>query len=372
MRIVFLSLDVYDMLTGGYEGKAGGSRTQQAIIGKELANRGHDVYFVEYDEGKKNQQLIDGIRIVKINRPKGSEIRRGISAAREIVRVLRVLKPDVCYRRNLDYSIIPVSYYCSLFDCKFIYGVAHDEELGKSPRALKSGIKSTRPYRWLNNKALKGAEGIIVQNENQLNQAVELIGPDRSHLIHNCCPIQPSGEQYESACNGTTVLWVSRFKDIKQPDLVVKLAEDLPAIEFVMVGGANDIELYNSIEQKAKELDNVSFEGYVPHAEIGQYYKKADVFLNTAKEEGFPNTFLEAWAYNTPVISLNANPDKIITENEIGFVANGSLENAREMLKKCNIDGGLTEKMGKQGQKYVLTHHDIGSIVDRYESVFNG
>jgi len=69
-----------------------------------------------------------------------------------------------------------------------------------------------------------------------------------------------------------------------------------------------------------KELPNVKFSGYIKRADMNNFLSEAYALLNTSHFEGFSNTFLEAWAVGTPVIStIYVNPDNIINEKSLGF-----------------------------------------------------
>lgn len=74
-----------------------------------------------------------------------------------------------------------------------------------------------------------------------------------------------------------TVLCAGHLYAGRGADLFLRLAESLPAAHFVWVGGrASDVEEWT---RKAAGLDNVSFLGFVPNAELPRYLAAADVLL---------------------------------------------------------------------------------------------
>ena len=73
-----------------------------------------------------------------------------------------------------------------------------------------------------------------------------------------------------------------------------------------------------------KQTTNVEFVGYLKRGEIKSFLSKSIALLNTSFNEGFSNTFLEAWALGVPVITTqNVNPDEIVNKYNLGKVANG-------------------------------------------------
>ncbi len=371
-RIAFFTLNAYDMLTGNNEGAVGGAQVQQILVGRELASRGHDVYFVEYDDNQKENCTVNRIQVVLKPRPKGNEFRRALTAVRGTTNVLQRINPDVCYRRVLDFEIFPLVGYSAITDTQFVYGVAHDDELTDSPRHFSDGIKSTHPYKWLNRRALSAADSVIVQNNYQQSLAERRLNT-RVHKIPNCyTPQEPLPEPALAETAGPIVLWVGRFVEFKQPEIIFKIAAQFPDTTFVIVGPENNRELSREIYSKAQSRDNVRFEGFVPFAEIDRYFVAADVFLNTSVEEGFPNTFLQAWAYETPVASLTVDPDDIITSNDLGTVAGGSIERLVDQLELLLFHDDYRKKTGDNCRRYFEATHTVKSITDRYEMVFFG
>jgi glycosyltransferase involved in cell wall biosynthesis len=369
MKIAFFTLNAYDMLTGGYEGSAvGGAQVQQILIGKELSSRGHDIYFVEYDSENKTERTVDGIQVVTKSRPSGPEVQRAYTVVRGTRQVLKDIAPDICYRRSLDFEILTLSYYSAIGNNRFIYGISHDDELSDTPRKYSTGIKSSAAYLWLNKKSISNADAVIAQNSTQYNMAAAQLSTTILQ-IPNCYTTnktKPIEWEYESP----TVFWAARLESWKQPGVVTELAEKLPEIEFIIAGGPGDEKIFSMLKNRESEIDNLHVLGHVPFSKIDRYFAAADIFLNTSEEEGFPNSFLQAWANQTPVVSLNVNPNNILTDEKIGRFADNSFDRLQTQIKELVTNQEMRNKLGDKSNRYLQKNHSVQAIADRYMEVF--
>lgn len=370
MKIAFFTLNAYDMLTGGHEGDAvGGAQLQQILIGKELANRGHDVYFVEYNDSMKKEEQIEGIQVVTKPVPTGNELSRAITVVRGTTSVFNRIEPDVCYRRSLDFEILPLSLIASMTDTRFVYGIAHDDELTHNPHKFSTGIKSTKLYRRMNRRALSNTSTVIAQNPIQYDLATKRL-KTTVHQIPNCYDANKV-EPIDWGFKRPVVFWAARFEPWKQPELVAELAKELPEITFVMAGGAGDKELYDNIKDRSQNINNLKLIGHVPFSEIDRYFAAADIFLNTSKKEGFPNTFLQAWSQNTPVVSLRVDPNNILSCQNIGFAANGSVIRLRNKIQELANGSKHLKQLGQASREYLIDNHSVERIVNLYINAFS-
>ena len=121
-------------------------------------------------------------------------------------------------------------------------------------------------------------------------------------------------------------------------------------------------QLFRKIENAASKIQNLKYMDFVSRNKIFDYYKKAILLVNTSKTEGFPNTFLEAWAYSVPIISLNVDPDGVISKYGLGYHSE-TFNRMINDIKNLLVNKESREKMGKNGRKYVETYHDVGSII---------
>jgi hypothetical protein len=144
------------------------------------------------------------------------------------------------------------------------------------------------------------------------------------------------------------ILWIGNMRGVKQPELFVQLAEQ-PGLEhysFIMIGDAGG---YHDTVPKPV---NLKITGTMPKEEILKYLQKAKMIVNTSKTEGFSNTFFEAWVHNVFVISLNANPDNMLT-GPLGYCAGGSLP---DLIKKMH-------EMAKN------EHYNYNTISDEFNRI---
>jgi glycosyltransferase involved in cell wall biosynthesis len=130
------------------------------------------------------------------------------------------------------------------------------------------------------------------------------------------------------------VLWVSNIRQLKRPDLVLEFAARTPEIAVHMIGGriADSQNLFDETFQRASALPNVTFHGQIPYHDVNDYFSKSLVFTNTSDIEGFPNSYLQAWARGTPVVAF-FDPDGLIAREGLG-VAVRTMEEMRQAVKE--------------------------------------
>src|SRR5262249_28360912 len=125
--------------------------------------------------------------------------------------------------------------------------------------------------------------------------------------------------------------WVGMLRQPKRPDVLIEIARRMPNVRFVVCGGATTHRSPQGYSEEIIKilytLPNVDFRGQVPPATAAQVIADAALLLSTADEEGFPNTFTQAWSAGTPVVSLGVDPDHIIAQTGLGKVS-GSVDGA--------------------------------------------
>jgi glycosyltransferase involved in cell wall biosynthesis len=120
------------------------------------------------------------------------------------------------------------------------------------------------------------------------------------------------------------------------------------------------------IEAAAGRLPNVELLPPRPRNELLREMQNAVAVVKTSRVEGMPNTFLEAWAQGVPVLSLNVDPDAKIASNDIGVMANGSMERLIEAAGSLWSDRELRRAMGERARQFIQDVHSPDAVADRW------
>lgn len=144
-----------------------------------------------------------------------------------------------------------------------------------------------------------------------------------------------------------SLLWVRAFNDIYQPELAVKILNELkdiyPDVHLTMIGP--DKGFQKSTEELISKLNlqkNISIIGRVPNEELYKYYQTHQIYLNTTLYESFGSAVLEAASCGIPIVSTNVG--------ELPYI----WEKKKEILF-CNSD----EKEFKNCIKMIFDSPDI-------------
>lgn len=103
-------------------------------------------------------------------------------------------------------------------------------------------------------------------------------------------------------------------------EFFIKVAEQMPQVNFILVGKSVDDE---TIYLKSIASKNVDFTGYVPFEKLLEYYRKSKVYAQFSRHEGFGVALAEAMACEcVPVVTnLAALPEVV---GDCGFYASSN------------------------------------------------
>jgi glycosyltransferase involved in cell wall biosynthesis len=338
----------------------GGAEFQAQLICSELAERGHKTYYIAYDSGEEYVDEHDGVTVF------------GLNTSNRFLRIIskvRNLNPDVVYLRL--FADLPLSLALKWFtDAHIVFNVSHDAQClprfqtfpGKSDESLVESVYR-RTKLAFRRSFLSVPDTIFVQTEYQ-QRLLQENWNRKGILTGNGHPV-PDGEPTKHS--PPVVLWLASIKEWKQPHVFIDLAAactDLPC-EFWMVGQRTNESLAEEVVERAESIPNLKYLGPCTIEESNNYFEQASVFVNTSKQEGYPNTFIQSWLRKTPVVSLNADP---IDQSEVYHTGYYGLEDADEIVDRVRDlieTPDHRDKLAEEAYTYACEHNDIRKVVDR-------
>src|SRR5262249_1772906 len=160
------------------------------------------------------------------------------------------------------------------------------------------------------------------------------------------------------------------LRENKRPDLLIEIARKAPGIRFVVCGGPTTFAAAPGYGEKIastlRALPNVEYRGQVAPDEASRVIADAALFLSTADEEGFPNTFLQAWAAGTPVVTLRIDPDHVVERYGLGKVSL-TVQQAICDIRMLLDSDQEREAISSRARDYVARNHFAPAVIKIFE-----
>lgn len=263
------------------------------------------------------------------------------------------------------------SIYCRLFNKKFIYALAGNDELQKnfystdiySRFFLFSLLKKldAKITDLLIDDNEKKADLIICQTLFQQEQ-LKIKRNLNSIVIRNSIEIQETDDSFKKE---NIILWVGNLRPVKQPEVFFRLCSqlDIPEWKFVMIGNVGNYtkDVLNI------DRNNFVFTNEIEYSETLEWFKKAKILINTSKEEGFSNTFIQAWLYNVLVISFNVDPDDLL-KTGFGLFCNNNFDVLYNTVLENTQNFSHTDALRENAMKYAKNDFNLESNYNKFIS----
>jgi glycosyltransferase involved in cell wall biosynthesis len=355
IHVCFVSPKSYPLFNPDTQAVFGGAEVDMFQTGTELAKDSEfSVSFIVADYGQSKEEEYNGIRVIK-SLDFG---RNSLTGAKKVWRALKVADADIHIMKTASPGVPLAAYYCKKHQKAFTYRTANEHEC--DGLFIKEHFLLGRAFAW----ALRRAKVVFTQNQkdkDNLEQSLDI----RAVSIPNGHPL-PEYKDTER----DIILWSGRSANIKRPDLILKLARSHPGERFVMIcQEAFGQRGYEELERDAKEIANLEFLERVGFHEIDKNFQRAKVLVNTSDSEGFPNTFIQACKWATPILSLNVNPDGFLDRYQCGMCAEGDWGRFVRMLTEL-AEPATQKEYGGNARRYVEENHDIKKIIEEYKRIF--
>jgi glycosyltransferase involved in cell wall biosynthesis len=354
MSVCFISLDAYPLFSHTEKGIHGGSEVDIYMLSTELAkDKKFRVGLITGDYGQRPVEQFEDVTIYKTK-----DLRNPVAAVVSIWKAMGRANADIYFKKGASFITALVGLFCKVNNKILVLRTARDIECDGT--YIRENWLRGRAFLW----ALKQAKQVFVQKDTNKAPLKETTGVSAIVL--------PNGHRILEAStqNRDCILWAGRSTKVKQPQLFIKLAKEIPQEQFIMIcQQAKDDNKYDELLASAKTIPNLTFIERVPFHEIDSFFQRAKIFVNTSSSEGFPNTFIQACKCSTPILSLNINPDRFLDQHNCGFCAYGDWSEFVSQLKKLISSNKLIE-LGQNARAYAEKNHNIETIIERYKQVF--
>jgi glycosyltransferase involved in cell wall biosynthesis len=282
--------------------------------------------------------------------------------ARSLYRTLSSIAPAVIYQRVACAYTGICAYYARRRAIPLLWHVAHDTEV--MPQSLDPGrnIVRLQMEKWAVGFGARRATRIVVQTQRQADLLLKNYSRTADAIVPNFHP--PAGESIEKS-GPLTVIWIANFKPWKQPEIFVRLANNLRAyseLRFVMVGApaatSGNEHWQQSLMRDIQNAPNLQYVGPKSHAEVNDLLARAHVFVNTSTHEGFPNTFIQSWLRDVAIVSLHVDPDQVLEREGVGIAAHSESRLAdavRELIEHPGVRAAYVAR----GREHARAHHSL-------------
>lgn len=353
-RICLIAVEIFAY------GKYGGFGKATRTIGRELARRGYEVFAVvprRLDQSA--EENIDGITVLSY-RPED------------------ILKSGELYRKinaNIFHSCEPS--FGTYLAQKHVPHAKHIATI-RDPRDLhdwwlefrypsQSHLQVVKNFLYETNflvrKAVRHNDGVFSPAHFMLPKIRKIYGLTQDPQFLPT-PVTVPNQVIKS--KRPEVLMMSRLDPRKRPEFFLRLAEKFPEVTFHIAGKSRVPEYEQGLRQAFPQT-NITWHGFVDQFRDPLHHElmsKSWILVNPAIREGLPNSYLEAAAHHTAILSY-VDPDGFASR--FGFHAGH--DQFVEGLSWLLQDNHWMSK-GKDGFTYVKDTFALDKAMDAHIAVY--
>lgn len=355
-------------LVGYYPINKGGAEYQAYLISQYLKNK-FEIFYISIGQDEELSYAENGMKIYNLMNPKFLGIPNSFfMLKKKIFSILKTENPDFIYQRVLFSATGIAAAYCKSTRCKLIWNIAHVNDVQIQHIKFSRRMLTQIIERFWSRYGITHANYIIAQAAYQAKLLKKNFGRNVNLILRNLHRTETEKIIKE---NPVKVVWISNYKKFKRLELYLELVKSLSYlnnVKFILAGRLPSNELLKEIEQITLHINNFQVLGEISNDNVNTLLREAHVLVNTSESEGFPNSFIQAWLREVPVVSLSVDPDDIIKTEGIGFHS-GTLENLVRDVKILSEDESLRMNMGKKARLFAEKEFDILTNVEKIKKL---
>ena len=171
------------------------------------------------------------------------------------------------------------------------------------------------------------------------------------------------------------ILFVGSITPRKQPhwivDAVTCLLPNYPNVKVCFVGPNDRCGYARNLKDRVMESkykDSFKFIGH--QTQVSTFYQAADLYCLPSKQEGMPNSVLEASASGLPcIVGINSGADEIIVDGDNGFAIN-SPSQIQDKMSMYLQHPEILQEHGHKGRTHIKRNFSITKVFSQYMNLF--
>jgi len=353
----------------------GGSGIVGSELGRDLAERGHNVHFISSVMPTRLTELNERIHFHEVEMMSYALFEHqpyDLALATKMATVARAEKLDLLHvHYAIPHSISAILARESIKQKRYVPVITtlHGTDI--------TLVGADRSYLPITRYGLQQSDGVTAVSKFLKQATIETFDFDDIEVIPNfICGqhykrIDESPLKSELAPNGERILvHVSNFRAVKRPidcvEILARVRHEGVNARLVMVGDGPEL---SAVRYRGEQLGMNGNIGYVgKQANIADYMGVADVFLLPSELESFGLAALEAQACEAPVIATRIGGiPEVVTDGETGYLSDiGDVEKMSGDVLRLLADDELRKTFGRQGRELALSRYSTSKIIPQY------
>jgi L-malate glycosyltransferase len=353
----------------------GGSGIVGSELGRDLAERGHNVHFISSVLPTRVTELNERVHFHEVEMmsyPLFEHQPYDLALATKMATVARAEKLDLLHvHYAIPHSISAILARESIKQKRYVPVITtlHGTDI--------TLVGADRSYLPITRYGLQQSDGVTAVSKFLQKATIETFDFDDVEVIPNfICPchykpLPDSPLRNELAPGGEKLLvHVSNFRAVKRPVDCVEILARIKAkggrARLVMVGDGPERGAAIYRAEQLSVTDDVLFVG--KQANIPTYLGVADVFLLPSELESFGLAALEAQACEVPVIATRIGGiPEVVAEGETGYLSDvGDVEKMSEDVLRLIGDEDLRRGFGEKGREIAIQRYGSDKIIPQY------
>lgn len=353
----------------------GGSGIVGSELGRDLAERGHNVHFISSVLPTRLTELNERIHFHEVEMMSYALFEHqpyDLALATKMATVARAEKLDLLHvHYAIPHSISAILARESIKQKRYVPVITtlHGTDI--------TLVGADRSYLPITRYGLQQSDGVTAVSKFLKQATIETFDFDEIEVIPNFI----CGKHYlrtpeatlraELAPNGERLLvHVSNFRAVKRPvdcvEILAKVRAEGQNARLIMVGDGPELSAVRYRGEQLGMNGNIVYVG--KQANIADYLGVADVFLLPSELESFGLAALEAQACEVPVVATRIGGiPEVVNEGESGFLSDvGDVEKMSFDTLRLLSDEDMRRTFGERGRDLAISRYSTEKIIPQY------